>query len=72
MATARLRAVGKDEVVKRPPPQPLVAAYIDTLRLSDGSEALLMVSREGVVYSLDPNGGWLALNMMEVFDNGEA
>lgn len=65
---SKLRAVSKDEVVKPTPRPPLVAAYIDTLRLSDGSEALLMVSREGGVYSLDPNGGWLALNMMEVFD----
>lgn len=68
---AKLRAVSKDEVVPRPP-QRLRARSLTTLTLSNGSDALLMVSQDDVVYSLDPNGGWLALNMEEVFDNGEA
>ena len=64
----RLRTVAKGETAKVPQ-QPICASYLMTLDLPDSSQALLMVSREGNVYSLMPNGGWLALNMMEVFDD---
>ena len=63
-----LRKVMKGEVATIRQ-QPLSASYLMALELPDSSQALLMVSRDGNVYSLAPGGGWLALNMMEVFND---
>ena len=63
-----LRKVMKGEIAKIQQQPLLSASSLMALELPDGSQALLMVSRDGNVYSLAPGGGWLALNMMEVFD----
>lgn len=64
----KLRLVGSDPLDTVTYRVPLRAKQIITSTLSDGSQALLMLSEEGRIYILGTEG-WLAYPMMEVPHN---